>query len=216
MNDSGPGTKERLLDAAERLFAERGIAATSLRAVIAAAGVNLAAVHYHFGSKEALVAAVVGRRVEPLNRQRLELLDKLERRGRRRPLRLEEIVEAFVAPPLRFGADPERGEVFLKLLGRLLAEPEMFSNRIAAGQFAEVRARFVGALGKALPHLTAEEIFWRLMFAVGAMAQAARLAPHIEATSGGLCRSAGIEETVRRLVRFIAGGLRAPMEDQER
>lgn len=215
MNDAGPGTKERLLDAAERLFAERGIAATSLRAVIAAARANLAAVHYHFGSKEALVAAVVQRRLEPLNRQRLELLDRLERRGRRPP-RLEEIVEAFVAPPLRFAADPDRGEVFLKLLGRLLAEPEMFSDRVAAGQFAEVRTRFVGALGKALPHLTAEEIFWRLMFAVGAMAQAARLAPHIEATSGGLCRPAGIEETVRRLVRFIAGGLRAAMEDQKR
>lgn len=212
MNKTAPGTKERLLDAAERLFAERGIAATSLRAIIAAAGVNLAAVHYHFGSKEALVTAVVERRIQPLNRERLEMLDKLEQRGARRPPRLEEIVEAFLAPPLRFGKDPERGEIFLKLIGRLLAEPELFFGRIAAGQFAEVRDRFLNALGKALPHLTAEEIFWRLMFAVGAMAQATQLAPHIQAASGGLCRPAGIEETLRRLVLFIAGGLRAPME----
>jgi AcrR family transcriptional regulator len=216
MTEASPGTKERILDAAERLFAERGIAATSLRAVIAAAGVNLAAVHYHFGSKEALVAAVVRRRIEPLNRQRLELLDQLERRGARRPPRLAEIVEAFLAPPLRFGDDPERGEIFLKLMGRLLAEPEMFFGRIASGQFAEVRDRFLAALGKALPHLAAEEIFLRLMFAIGAAAQAALMAPYLEAASGGLCRPAGAEETLRRLVPFVAGGLRAPTEVQNR
>ncbi len=216
MNISSPGTKERILDAAERLFAERGVAATSLRAIIAAAGVNLAAVHYHFGSKEALVAAVVGRRVEPLNRKRLELLDELERKSGRRPPRVEEIVEAFVAPPLRFGEDPARGEIFLKLIGRLLAEPELFFARIAASQFAQVRDRFVGALAKALPQLPAEEILWRLIFAVGAMAQATRSAPFLEAASGGLCRPAAIEETLGRLVRFIAGGLRAPTEAKKR
>jgi AcrR family transcriptional regulator len=208
-------TKERILDAAEGLFAERGIGATSLRAVIAAAGVNLAAVHCHFGSKEALLAAVVQRRIEPLNQQRLELLDELEQERGRGPT-IEKLVEIFVAPPLRLCQDPQRGEMFMKLMGRLLAEPELFFQRIASSQFAEVRERFANAIGKALPHLTPEEIIWRLMFAVGAMAHAMRTGPWISLASGGTCRQASAEETIGRLVRFLTGGLRAPMEASEK
>ena len=71
-------TKEKILDTAERLFAEQGIGATSLRQIIGVAGVNLAAVHYHFGSKEALLEAVFARRIERVNRERLEMLDRVE------------------------------------------------------------------------------------------------------------------------------------------
>jgi AcrR family transcriptional regulator len=216
MTETGADTKQRILDAAEGLFAERGIGATSLRAVIAAAGVNLAAVHYHFGSKEALLAAVVQRRIEPLNQQRLELLEGLEREAGDGSPVLEKLVEAFVVPPLRLCQDPQRGEMFMKLMGRLLAEPELFFQRIAGSQFAEVRERFVSAIRKALPHLTPEEIMWRLMFAIGAMAHAMRTAPWIPLASGGICRQASVEETVRRLVRFISGGLEAPMEASEK
>ncbi|MCP5111460.1 MAG: TetR/AcrR family transcriptional regulator, partial [bacterium] len=137
MND----TKGRILDAAEQLFAGNGIGATSLRAVIAKASVNLAAIHYHFGSKQALVEAVVDRRFGPLNRQRLELLDEAEKRAGKRGPSVEKIVRAFVVPPLQLGADPDRGEIFMKLVGRLLGEPELFFERVAAKQFAELRDR---------------------------------------------------------------------------
>src|SRR5258705_11177243 len=94
--ETRPDTKHRILDSAERLFAEYGFAGVSLRAIIADAKVNLAAIHYHYHSKEALFDAVILRRLEPINRERLELLDALERTGK--PT-LEQILEAFFAPP---------------------------------------------------------------------------------------------------------------------
>src|SRR5205807_225879 len=96
-------TKQRILDSAERLFAEHGFEGTSLRAIIADAKVNLAAIHYHYHSKEALLDAVILRRLAPVNRERLELLDACEQAG---PPSLEAVLEAFLAPAFRLGRDP--------------------------------------------------------------------------------------------------------------
>src|SRR5437867_413927 len=90
-------TKQRILDSAERLFAQSGFAATSLRSIIADAKVNLAAIHYHYHSKEALFDAVILRRLEPINRERLELLDAYERSAADGKASLEQILEAFLA-----------------------------------------------------------------------------------------------------------------------
>src|ERR1700732_4679792 len=91
-------TKDRILDAAERLFGENGVEATSLRAITAEAGVNLAAVNYHFQSKEALVQAVIGRRMGPWNAQRLALLDAYEAEAGEAAVPLEKIIDAFLRP----------------------------------------------------------------------------------------------------------------------
>src|SRR5262245_47010693 len=107
-------TKQRILDSAERLFADRGFAATSLRTIIADAKVNLAAIHYHFHSKEALFDAVIARRLEPINRDRLAMLEACERAAGDRPPKLESVLYAFVEPALRMGADPE-GATFVRL-----------------------------------------------------------------------------------------------------
>ena len=97
-------TRERLLDAAEKLFAETGIGATSLRAVTAEAEANLASVHYHFGSKESLLLEVFGRRIKPVNRERLERLDKATTES---PEDLDAVIRAFVAPAMLVLANPE-------------------------------------------------------------------------------------------------------------
>jgi AcrR family transcriptional regulator len=102
-------TKERILDTAERLFAEHGYAATSLRSIIAEAGVNLAAVHYHFHSKEALLEAVILRRSKPANAERLALLGEFEKQAGEKPVPLESVIEAFVAPTFRMSRDPQSG-----------------------------------------------------------------------------------------------------------
>src|SRR5580704_13248627 len=91
-------TKDRILDAAERLFARDGFEATSLRAITTEASVNLAAVNYHFQSKEALVQAVIGRRMGPANAQRLALLDAYEAQAVDAPVPLEKIMDAFLRP----------------------------------------------------------------------------------------------------------------------
>src|SRR5258706_565485 len=101
-------TKDRILDSAERLFAEHGFDGVSLRSIIAEAGVNLAAVHYHFHSKEALMDAVIGRRVGPLNQERLALLDKVEVEAGDEPAPLERILEALLIPTVRLVRDQSR------------------------------------------------------------------------------------------------------------
>ena len=160
-------TKERILDAAERLFDGRGVAATSLRRVIAEAGVNLAAIHYHFGSKDQLLKAVVDRRVGPVNRHRLALLEEYERAADG-PVPAGQIVDAFVRPLFEAWFRPGREPVVTRLIGRLLGEPDFF-QKVAPEQFRQVRDRFVPALGRALPALEAEELFWKLMMMVGSV-----------------------------------------------
>src|SRR5437867_8837328 len=115
-------TKQRILDSAERLFADRGFAATSLRTIIADARVNLAAIHYHYRSKEALLDAVILRRLGPINRERLELLNACERAAVNGRPALEAVIEAFIAPAFRVGADPNGGQIFVRLIGRILSE----------------------------------------------------------------------------------------------
>ncbi|MBI4874211.1 MAG: TetR/AcrR family transcriptional regulator [Acidobacteria bacterium] len=198
-------TKTRILEAAERLFAENGIAATSLRAITAAAGVNLAAVNYHFQSKEALVHAVYARRLEPVNRARLEMLDAQEARAGGGSPPLEEIMDAFVAPFLR----GFMGTPFTALMGRMYVEPGDFARRFLGVHMREVARRFGAALRRALPGLPEEEMFWRMHFAVGALAHTLAGGKLIEILSEGRCTLKDEERIRRRMVTFLCAGLRA-------
>lgn len=202
-------TKERILDTAERLFSEQGYAATSLRNIIAEAGVNLAAVHYHFHSKEALLEALILRRSVPANLERLALLGQFEKEAGTSPPSLEKVIEAFVAPTLHMSRDPQSGGmVFMKLLGRLHAEGDVLP-RILTSQFGDVFQRFGAALRAALPDLPREELFWRLNLAVGALAQTLRGGPKDLGTVSDL--SFDSETALERLVAFLSAGFRAPV-----
>ena len=163
-------TKDKILDAAESLFMEHGFEATSLRAITAAAGVNLAAVNYHFGSKEELFQAVLTRRLDPMNQERVDLLSRLEHDAGPAALPCERILSAMFVPALRLARDPERGgKDFLRLLGRAYADPAPFIRRFLADQYATMIARFKAAFGRALPDLPAKELSWRLHFIMGAL-----------------------------------------------
>ena len=205
-----PHTKDRILDAAERLFADHGFAGTSLRTLTTEADVNLAAVNYHFGSKEALFQKVFARRVEPLNRARLELLDACESRSGNRSPALEEILRAFLAPALRLSHDPSSGgPAFLRLMGRIYTEPGDFWKPVIA-QFEEVKNRFGAVLRRALADLPPVELFWRMHFLVGAMCHTMVDTYRLEVISGGLCDPTDVDGIIDRLVGFAAAGLRAP------
>lgn len=212
MTQEAPGTKERILDAAERLFAERGFAATSLRAITAAAQVNLAAVNYHFHSKEALLQAVYARRIVPVNQERLKLLRAVVARAGRRPPPLEAVLEAFIAPALRLQDEmAERRAAFQRLMGRMFAEPDERLRSIFKDQFAEVGFSFYAALGKALPKLPPAELGWRLQFTIGAMAHTLLGARLLSPIAGERGAAPDAEGTIRRLVSFVAAGLRGPV-----
>ena len=204
-------TKQRILDSAERLFAEHGFEGTSLRTIIGDAKVNLAAIHYHFHSKEALLDAVILRRLEPINRRRLEMLDECERAGGGRPS-IEGVIEAFVAPPFRAGIGREGVKSFAMLMGRIFTEQKSGYPPIIKQHLLEVVDRFKTALQSAAPELPVAELFWRLHFAAGAMAHTLRCGQDLELFSEGHCDPSDVEGTIRRLVQFGAAGFRAPAE----
>lgn len=204
-------TKERILDTAEQLFAEHGYAATSLRSIIAQAGVNLAAVHYHFHSKQALLEAVVLRRSIPANHERLALLGRFEKEAGGNPPPLEKVIEAFVAPTLEMSRNPQGGSmVFMRLLGRLHAEGDLLPG-IITSQFGDVLQRFGAALRAALPDLPREELLWRLNLALGALSQTLRGGSKDLETISDLSLSLNSEAALERLVAFLSAGFRAPV-----
>ena len=203
-------TKTKILNAAEYLFASRGPNATSLRQVISRAKVNLAAIHYHFGSKESLLQAVLSRRLVPLNAGRLALLDKYERKSGKRAVPLPKVLEALVGPALRLSRDPQQGgAVFMRLLGRCVLEPDKKIQTMLNQQFHYVLERFTPALQHALPNLPPVDFFWRIHFLVGSMAHTMADSERLSSISCGLCDPDDTEGTIRRLVTFLNAGLKA-------
>ena len=201
-------TKDRILDAAEQLFARHGIEATSLRAITAEAGVNLAAVNYHFQSKDALVQAVIARRVVPVNQRRLELLDACERAAGVGPLPLEQVVDAFVRPVVELYASHARE--FSPLMGRMYTEPAEFVERMYKEHLETVGNRFVRAYERALPDLPRVELLWRLHFSIGSLAHTMGAARLLHIFSKGECDPSDVEGTLKRIEAFMIGGLTAP------
>ena len=153
-------TKTRILDAAEKLFGKNGFDATSLRDITAEADVNLAAVNYHFQTKDSLIDAVIARQIEPVNRKRLELLESAGPNPN-----IEQILIAFLAPVLE--KDLSR---MSDLMARIMASPDIFVTRLFKVHIAPIVETFAAAIGRSLPDLSRVEIVWRLHFTAGAMA----------------------------------------------
>ncbi|MBZ5674740.1 MAG: TetR family transcriptional regulator [Acidobacteriia bacterium] len=193
-------TKVKILDAAEKLFGMNGFDGTSLRDITSAADVNLAAINYHFQTKDSLIDAIVARRIEPVNKKRFELLDAAGPNPT-----VEQILTAFMAPVMQVKVD-----ALVPLIGRILSNPELFVERVFHKHLVPVSRRFVEALSKALPELPPSEILWRLHFSVGVMTHTmlwGRIFPRI---TNGVCDISDREALVDRTVQFVAAGFRAP------
>src|SRR5205809_5085369 len=210
-------TKGRILDAAEALFMEHGYEATTLRQITAGAGVNLAAVHYHFGSKEELFQAVLTRRLDPMNQERVALLTRFEREAAPKPLSCEKILTAMFVPALKLARDPRRGgKNFLRLLGRAYADPAPFIRHFLTEQYAVMIARFKAAFGRALPHLPKKELSWRLHFVMGALSYTLAGTDALKLIAALNPRDSGNDEALlRRLAPFLIAGLKAPLSQDD-
>jgi AcrR family transcriptional regulator len=204
-------TKERILDAAEALFARQGFAATSLRNVIAEARVNLAAIHYHFGSKEGLIRALLARRFAPLNAERLRLLADYERTPAGRSPSVDALLEMFIRPALPL-AGAKAGDLPLlgSLLGRIHSEPGSQLRELLRAQFAEVSERYAAAFAQALPHLPTEEVYCRFHFVIGAMASMLGDPERLEFISHGTIDASDTDAIVAYLMTFLTAALVAP------
>lgn len=198
-------TKTRILDHAERLFAEQGFDGVSLREITGSAGVNLAAVNYHFQTKEALIEAVIERHVGPINTRRLELLDQMEREAQSGPVPVERLIDAFIRPVVESDMRQIR-----QLLGRIYGAPDEFVFEIVQHQLADVARRFIAAFGRSMPELPMEECAWRLHFTAGMLAHTMTWSRILPVFSNGMCDPYDTEALIRRMVQFAAAGIRTP------
>ncbi len=201
-------SREKLIRAAEGLFAERGFDGVSVRDITNAAGVNSALVGYYFGSKEGLLSEVYTRHCEPLNRERRRLLDEFAES--QEGLTLEKVIEAFVRPSLEVSRDRKGRSGFMRLRAILSAENSALLEQLVAENFDGSSRMFIKVLGKCLPALSRDEIFWRFHFLLGTVYYTGTGPHRIRTLSAGRCDPSDPSATTKHLVPFIAAGFRAP------
>lgn len=207
------GSKRKLLDAAEQLFADRGFESVSVRDITQLAKTNVAAVNYHFGSRDGLLSLVMMRYMLPVHEERLARLETVERKWSGKPAPLEEIIDALVRPlvsQMRKSDLPER--VFCKLVGRIFAQQGDGLPAPLEEQFRQVLERFARAFGKALPTLHPEDLSWRLHFMTGGMIHLLTHQDALQRQANGASGAPGMEATLGRFIRFSAVGLREGTE----
>ena len=198
--------RQRLLDAGEALFSAHGWNGVSVRDITSVAKVSLAALNYHFGEKEKLLAAIFAARAKPIAAERQRLLAELQARG---DITLDAMIEAFLRPALTVDAELG-GKVFAKLRARLATEPQAFSRKILADAFDESSREYLAALQRLLPELAPAELAWRFHVLLGAMAYTMADPGRIQSLTDGLCDPGDVDAALRRLVPFLAAGFRSP------
>ncbi len=210
------GSKRKLLDAAEQLFAEKGFEAVSVRDITQLAKANVAAVNYHFGSRDGLLTLVMMRYMTPVNEERIARLETLERKSSGKTVPLEEIIDALVRPFVTQIRKSELSErLFYKLMGRTFAQQGDGLPPQIEEQLRQVMQRFTRAFAKALPAVAADDLAWRIHFVVGGMIHMLTHQEILQRLTQGASGVPPMEVTISRFIRFAAAGLREGVEAEE-
>jgi AcrR family transcriptional regulator len=206
-------TQLRILDAAEELFMQHGFEGASMRMLTAKAGVNLAAINYHFGSKDALIEAVFHRRLDAMNAERIAELDRLEQAAGGAPLAAEAIIRAFIGASLRMIEDARGGgRNFIRLLGRAYTEPAKPIRALIGQMYGQAMERFKAAFVKALPELPKDELVWRMHFMFGTLAYTLAATDTVQLIAGAKPEDRYDARLLEdRLTAFMGAGLLAPL-----
>lgn len=209
-------TLDRIVIAAEQLFAEHGYYGTTLREITRKAKVNLAAVNYHHGDKESLYLEVLRRRIQPINRIRLAGLAEAETEAGDRSVPLAVIFRIMAEPFFGLFADAEdRGRHAARLIGRSLTEPLPFMDKYLTEEFQPVMARFGQALRRHAPALPPDDFLWRLSFVVGAMLHALASLHRMKFLTRGICSDHDHVAALSRFVQFAIEVFRPALSSGE-
>ena len=210
------GSKRKLLDAAEQLFAENGFEAVSVRHITQLAKTNVAAVNYHFGSRDELLSLVMMRTLFPINEERLTLLESVERKSEGKVVTLEELIDAFVRPLATQVLKSDLSErLFYKLAGRIFAEQGDGMPPQIEAQHKQIIERFTRSFAKVLPTLAMDDLVWRIHFLAGGLIHLLTHQDVIQRLSSGASGAPTLEATLSRFIRFAAAGLREGTEPAE-
>lgn len=202
-------TRDRILDAAEELFAQRGYEGVSVRQIMGQAGADVSLAYYHFKSKKDLFDQVMLRRVETLNDLRLRALEAVESRHEDDAPTVEEIIDAFTQPLLDLLAnDHEEWKHYFQLIAQINSSTE-WGGELMTRYFDPLVSRFIEALRKALPNCSEADLFWSYHFLSGALTLTFAETGRIDNLSGGICRSSDMQAISERMPRFLAAGFRA-------
>lgn len=208
------GSKRKLLEAAEQLFATKGFDAVSVRDVTQLAGTNVAAVNYHFGSRDGLLLLVMMRYMTPVSEERLVRLEALEGKWLGKSAPIEEIIDAFVRPLVTQVRKSELSErLFFKLMGRIFTQQIDGLPGQVEEQFRVVFDRFYRSFARSLPTIAPEDLAWRVHFMVGGMIHMLSDQDVFRKISAGVSGSPTMELVISRFVRYAAAGLREGTEE---
>lgn len=203
-------TRERLLETAERLFAERGVEAVSVRDITQAAKANLNAINYHFGTKEELITEVFTRRLLPLGEARLRALKAVEQAAGGRPPRLEAVLEAVVRPEVEQALDSARGwPAFAKLMARSFLDPNPVVEKAIRTYLEPSFEHMDAVILRSMPGLKRKDVVWRMHLLMGALHQS--LLAQNRTHPSGVRFQMNADEYVRQFVAFAAAGFRAAL-----
>ncbi len=205
---AAPSVRERILEVAERMFAEHGMSGVGLRAITAEANVNLASIAYHFGSKDGLLEELFAQRAAPIARERLRLLDQCFEASKSPAL--EDILDAFLRPALTLGVQPQfGGPAFVKLRARLATEPVNTTRKILSTAFDQSSRKFIDAIALALPQMPRAEVEWRFHFMLGAMFYTMADSGRIQALTNGRVDPGDVKRALHHMIPFLAAGFRS-------
>ncbi|MEM9480643.1 MAG: TetR/AcrR family transcriptional regulator [Verrucomicrobiota bacterium] len=208
--ESVTNTKDCILGVAERLFAKLGFDAVSLRQLTDEAGVNLAAVNYHFGSKDGLIRAVLEHRILPLNVERVRLLSEAVDAAGEKPVNPDKIVHCYVDSVLNAAAETTGTDVSLaKLISRFLGDQSEHMQKMVMDQFPEVVEIYVREICRSVPGLDPAEALIRLLFIEGSLVHSMLYLDRLHVLAEGF-EAPGVDEIEKRIIQFATEGLTAP------
>jgi len=207
LNKKGILSREKLLQSAKVLFAEKGFGGVSVREIAARAGVNSALVGYYFGGKQALFNEVYRSYAQPLARERMKMLSALT--AKKQKPSVEDVLKAWLLPWLKATGDPQENILHLHFTANLSFERWKL-NKKAAKFTQRTHAAFIEVLHRCLPHVSSDTLIWRLHFIMGAIVFGIRDPESLKTFSKGRCDPVDLETTLRQILSFAVKGIRSP------